>query len=237
MITLYKFGATLGLPDPSPFVVKVETLLRMAGLDYQTDVKGFGKAPKGKLPYIDDDGAKVADSTFIRRHLEQKHGIDFDKGLGPSDKAVAWSFEKMCEEHLYWAIVHNRWMIDRNFTAGPARYFERAPAVVRPFIVRMVRGKVRKNLLAQGLGRHTEAELNTLAIRDVEAISAFLGEKPWLMGAEPCGADASVNAFVTSVLCPVFEWEVRTAAEKLPNLVAYGRRGMARWFPEIGSAT
>ena len=61
MITLYGFGPAFGLPDPSPFVMKAELLLKMSGLAYRIDTSGFNKAPKGKLPYIDDDGAKVPD--------------------------------------------------------------------------------------------------------------------------------------------------------------------------------
>ena len=69
MITLYGFGPAFGLPDPSPFVIKVEVLLKMAGLEFRTDANGFRKAPKRKLPYIDDGGTIVADSTFIRWHI------------------------------------------------------------------------------------------------------------------------------------------------------------------------
>ncbi len=54
MITLYNCGPAWGLPDPSPFVRKVETPLRMAKLPYRTEAAGFAKAPKGKIPYIDD---------------------------------------------------------------------------------------------------------------------------------------------------------------------------------------
>ena len=50
MITLYTFGPAFGLPDPSPFVTKVEVLLKMAGLAYGTNTTGFRRAPKGKLP-------------------------------------------------------------------------------------------------------------------------------------------------------------------------------------------
>jgi hypothetical protein len=32
MITLYAFGPGFGLPDPSPLVTKVETLLKMSGI-------------------------------------------------------------------------------------------------------------------------------------------------------------------------------------------------------------
>jgi glutathione S-transferase len=100
MITLYTFGPAFGLPDPSPFVTKVEMLLKMTGLAYRTDTTGFRQAPKGKLPYIDDDGEQVADSTFIRWHLENKYRIDFDKGLSADQRAVAWAFEKILTPSL-----------------------------------------------------------------------------------------------------------------------------------------
>ncbi|MBS0244877.1 MAG: glutathione S-transferase N-terminal domain-containing protein, partial [Proteobacteria bacterium] len=66
MITLHTFGPGLGLPDPSPFVVKADVLLKMSGLPYRKVISDSRKAPKGKLPYIDDDGTKVADTTLIR---------------------------------------------------------------------------------------------------------------------------------------------------------------------------
>ncbi|MFM9940389.1 MAG: glutathione S-transferase family protein [Hyphomicrobiaceae bacterium] len=233
MITLYGFGRLYGLPDPSPFVSKAEVLLKLAGLGYRRDETGFNKAPKGKLPYINDGGTIIADSTFIRAHLEQRHGANFEQGLDAQQKAVAWAVEKMCEEHLYWAIMDSRWMVDANFDKGPRRYFDKAPRLVRPFIVAMVRRQVRSALKAQGLGRHSRAEIEQLAKRDIDAIAVILGDKPWLMGAEPCGADASVWSFVASLLCPRFESPMREATAAHANLVAYRDRGMARWFPDL----
>ena len=60
MLTFYAFGPGFGLPDPSPFVTKAEVLLKMAGVPYRKDTTGFNKAPKGKLPYIEDGGVHVA---------------------------------------------------------------------------------------------------------------------------------------------------------------------------------
>ena len=166
MITLYAFGPGFGLPDPSPFVTKADVLLKMADVPYRPDTTGFKKAPKGKLPYIDDDGAVIADSTFIRMHLERKYSIDFDAGLSPSERGVAWAFEKMCEDHLYWTVLHARWMIDANFDAGPRRFFDAAPAPIRPLIAAMVRRQVRRDLRGHGMGRHTEEEIAQLAVRE-----------------------------------------------------------------------
>ena len=90
MITLFTFGPYFGLPDASPFVITAMLLLKFAGLDYREDRGGFRKAPKGKLPYINDDGIVVPDSTFIRFHVEKKYGFDFDAGLTLEQRAGAW---------------------------------------------------------------------------------------------------------------------------------------------------
>jgi glutathione S-transferase len=155
MITLYTFGPFFGLPDPSPFVIKAMLLLKLAGLPYREDRGGFRKAPKGKLPYINDDGLIVADSTFIRFHIEKKYGFDFGAGLIPEQKAVAWASEKMCEERLYWAGVATRWLDDANFAKGPAQFFKVVPLPFRPIVQSLVRRKVKKTLKLQGFGRHT----------------------------------------------------------------------------------
>jgi len=233
MITLYTFGSAFGLPDPSPFVVKAEMLLEMAGLPYRTDTGGLRRAPKGKLPYIDDDGTLVADSTFIRWHLEQRHGVDFDAGLDETARGIAWSVEKMLEEHLYWAIVHSRWMDDHNFSRGPAAFFRTVPAPLRPLVMAFVRRQIRKSLRGQGFGRHTNAEIEQLGARSIAATAAVLGARPWLMGEQPCGADATVFAFIGSVLCPAFETPLRIAAESHQNLVAYVDRVGALHYPKL----
>jgi glutathione S-transferase len=232
MITLYVAGPNFGLPDSSPFVSKAEVLLKLSGLPYKTTRANFGKAPKGKIPYIDDGGALLGDSTFIRFHLEEKYGIDFDKGLSAADKATAWAYEKLAEDHLYWAVVDARWSDPANFDKGPRVFFNAAPAPIRPLVVAMVKRRVKQYLWGHGFGRHTRAEIERLGIRDLDAIAAFLGDKPWLMGAEPCGADAALWSMVTGALCPHFEAPIRTAAERHANLIAYRDRGLSRWFPD-----
>jgi glutathione S-transferase len=231
MITLHTFGSMFGLPDPSPFVTKGDVLLKMSGVPYQSVIGDLREAPKGKMPFIMDKGAKIGDSTLIRLHLEQNYGIDFDKHLSPAEKGIAWSVEKMLEDNLYWALVSERWMDDANFEKGPKHFFDSAPALIRPLIVAMVRRGVRKTLHGQGLGRHTRDELLALACRDIDALAAVLGDKPYLMGANKCGADATVFAFSIGVLCPLFASSLCTHAEQYKNLVAYGERMRKEFYP------
>src|SRR4051794_17521262 len=154
MITLYGSGPNFGLPDASPFVTKAETLLRMSKLPFEKALMSFSKAPKGKIPYIDDDGQLLGDSTLIRWHLEKKYGIDFDHGLTGEQRGTAWAYEKMMEDNLYWAIIHARWTDDSNFKRGPQEFFKAAPVVIRPLVMAMVRRRVNNALHGHGMGRH-----------------------------------------------------------------------------------
>lgn len=232
MITLHTFGPAFGLPDPSPFVTKAEMLLKLSGLPYRLATGDVRKAPKHKLPYIDDDARQIADSTFIRFHLEQAHGIDFDRPLNAAEKATAWAFEKMVEDHLYWLFVHERWVDDENFARGPARFFQRVPAVMRPVVVAMIRRSVRKSLHAQGTGRHSHDEMVRLATRDLVAMADFLADKDYFMGAEPTAVDATIFAFTAGALCPIFDSPMRASAERHDNLRRYAARMTARYYPD-----
>ncbi len=233
MITLYTFGPYFGLPDPSPFVMKAEMLLKLSGLEYETNKRGFRTAPKGKLPYIRDGATVVADSTLIRLYLEQKHSIYFDRGLSPQQRGTAWAVEKMLEDHLYWVMVYWRWMVDSNYERGPRNFFRRFPALLRPFIAGMVRRRVRRNLHGHGIGRHSEAEMSVMASRAVDALSQVLGDNEYFLGPEPCGADATVFAFVASSCTKTFESPLRAKLESTPNLAAYHDRMMKQFFPQF----
>jgi glutathione S-transferase len=231
MIKLYAFGPVFGLPDPSPFVLKTHVQLQMSGLDFELASGGPGMAPKGKLPFIDDDGTVVGDSTLIRDHLEAAHGVDFDAGLDGRQKATAWAVEKMLEEHLYWAIVLARWADDVNFAKGPSVFFNAVPEPARDQARAAGRERVLANSQAHGLGRHSPAEIDALSARSLGSLAEILGGGPYLIGDKPCGADATAFAFVAAAATPFFETRVRRQAESHPNLMAYRDRLMGQYFP------
>jgi glutathione S-transferase len=231
MITLYTFGPLFGLPDPSPFVLKTWTHLQMAGLDFVTEPGGPQRGPKGKLPFIDDDGAVVADSVLIRAHLERAHGADFDNGLDGRQQALAWAAERMLEDHLYWAMVLARWADDENFAKGPAHFFDGVPEAAREGVRAGGRQQVLANTQAHGLGRHSPEEIDALAARSVDSLAELMGDGAYLMGDQPCGADASAFAFIAAAAAPYFETPLRRRIEGHSNLMRYRDRMMQRHFP------
>jgi len=231
-LTLYTTRAGFDLPDTSPFVLKTEVQLQMAGLAYDRVSAIPPQAPKGKLPYIDDHGVVVTDSTFIRAHIERTHGIDLDAGLDAAQRAQAWAIERMLEDHLYFAMVWFRWIEPENFARGPAHFADSAPEDQRGQLRRDLQARKQADLHAQGLGRHTRAEIVQLGTRSIDALAVLLGDKPWLMGDAPSGVDATALGMLACVLTPFFDTPLRRAAEGHANLTAYVARLMERYYPE-----
>jgi len=233
MITLYGFGAGFGLPEISPFVTKTEVQLRMAGLAYRKERAMPPASPKGQLPYIEDEGERVADSTFIRAHIERKYGFDFDDGLDREVRAQAWAYERMIEHHVYWALVGARWVDPENFAKGPSHFFDGAPEDRREQLRENAQFRVAENYLLSGLGRHAPDDDVDLALRSILALSVQLGDKPCLMGQKPVGVDATAFGALAGILTPFFASRLRAQVEKFDNLTAYVERMMRKYYPEF----
>ncbi len=231
MLTLYGFGPAFELPDPSPFVMKSEVQLKMAGVPYKFERAAPPAAPKGKIPFIQTGAHRLGDSTFIRAHIERYHHFDFDKGLCTFGRAQAWAIERMLEDHLYFALIHMRWLDDENWQKGPSHFFDGAPAGVAD----AARQRVREKLEHHGLGKHSHEEIAELGGRSLTALAALLGDKPYLMGEEMTGTDATAFAFAAASLTPFFTGELRKRAERHPNLIAYRDRMMAQFYPQFGA--
>src|SRR5690349_21250565 len=136
MIILYQFQPIWGLPNLSPFCIKVETYLKMAGLDYKTALYDPRRAPKGKLPFIEDDHKRIADSRFIIRYLKEKYGDVLDDKLTREERAQALLIERLFEEHLYWVGLYIRWLEPGGWEKTK-EYFAFLPRSIRllvPFI-------------------------------------------------------------------------------------------------------
>jgi glutathione S-transferase len=237
MITLHGFGPMFGLADPSPFVMKVMALLEIAGLPYEFKSADPRKGPKGKIPWLVDGDNVVADSTFIQWHLEKTYGIDFYPGLEAREKAVAWAVEKMCEDHLYFCGVHERWVKEENFNKGPRKFFEIVPAVVRPLVVWQVKRQVVGKVRAQGLGSHSEEEILQLAKRDIGSLATLLGDNRYVFGERATATDAVVHSFVAGALTPFFEGPLRDAVRAHENLMTYEARLTGEWYGDKARGT
>lgn len=231
MIRLHQFAPAFGLPNASPFCMKVETYLRMAGLPFEAVNDGnIMKAPKGKLPYIDDEGTVVADSSFIIEHLKQRHGDPLDAALSPLQRAQATALQRLLEENLYWAVVYTRWVQPAGWAmTGPA-FFGGLPPPLRWLVPPLARRGMRASLRGHGMGRHNAQEVMAIGCRDITAVADWLGPQPYMLGDAPTSVDATAYAFLANVLWAPVQSPLQEHAASRPTLAAYCQRMKARYY-------
>ena len=233
MLTLYAPSGGWALPSISPFCVKLETWLRMAGLDYTRAAGNPAQAPKGKLPYIElPDGTKMGDSALIIRHLTETHGLQVGAPLSPEQSAIGHATCRMLEEGAYWWLVHERWASDAGWATYQPVFGSLLPAGVRWVAVPALRRSVLRSLRAQGTGRHTPDEIATIARADLDAVAGVLGPRDYLLGPQPAVADATAYAILVSVLDFPVDTPARTHLRQHPTLLAYVERMRARYWDD-----
>ncbi len=232
MITLHQFPPALGLPNASPFCLKLELYLRMAGLPYRNRYTlDLHRAPKGKLPWIDDDGTVLADSGLIIEYLKRKYGDSLDVGLAPVQRAGGLAITRLLEDHLYWIMLHDRWISEAGWELTREGFFGSMPWPLRIIVPRLARRGIRAALHGHGIGRHTPEQIHDLGIADVDALAELLGDQAYFLGPQPTSVDAVATAFLANILMAALETPVRKAAAAHPNLVGYCRRMARQYFP------
>lgn len=230
-IELYQFVPAWGLPNASPFCLKLETYLRMADLPYTTiATNDIRTAPKGKLPYIRDRGQTIADSNLIIDYLQQTYGCNLDEHLNASEAAIALAMRRLIEENLYWVLTYSRWQDSQNWEATKAAFFGDLPPILRQVIPPLARKQTSKNLHGQGMGRHSAAEVYQIGIADAIALSDFLADKPFFLGDRPTTLDASAYGVLANILWVPIESPLKEKVQTLANLVAYCDRLKAQFY-------
>ncbi|WP_445367753.1 glutathione S-transferase family protein [Methylomonas sp. BW4-1] len=238
MITLYQFPRAWNIPNPSQFCVKLETYLRMAGIDYQIAETLPLYAPLGKLPFIEDNGLKLADSRMIIRYLQHHYGDSLDEHLSTEQKAIALAWQRLLEEHLYWVCMYSRWQYGaKNWQINKQAIFQGLSQPMMDIVAAFYRLRIRGQMRGHGIGRLPAADIFELGRCDVAAISAALHGKAFLLGDRPSSVDTSAFGVLINLLaCPVSS-PVKDYALTQSALVDYCRRIQERYFPELGEPT
>lgn len=230
-ILLWTSPPCWGLPSSSPFSVKLEAWLRMAGLSYRTCVlRGPPRSPSGKIPYVElPDGRLLADSGVIIDTLTAERGVDLDAGLDEQARGLATAVTRLLEDHLYWAIAWDRWVPPKHWAQTRAAYFGGLPGPLRWLVPPLLRRGVLRALHGQGFGRMTDAAILDRVERDLAALSALLGGREHLLG-RPASVDATLYAFLVCALRPPFDGPLQRAVARHDDLVACCERFERRWW-------
>ena len=228
MLKLHVLPPAFGLRNTGPFGFKCELALRHLKQEFELVLEADPrKAPKAKLPYLDDGGTIVSDSELILEHLDRKTNGGLYGHLTPAERADGVAFTRLTEEHLYWTMVASRWLDDAWWPHIVSGFFAAFPFPLRQVGSMLARRQVRQTYYLQGLGRHTLEEQQGFARRDLEALAGKIGAGPFLLGEKLTAFDFGIAAFLAGAIDNTPPtWFTDVAREYTP-LVEYAERVQA----------
>ncbi|XP_052861436.1 failed axon connections isoform X2 [Anopheles cruzii] len=242
VVYLYQFTRTPMLPSISPFCLKVETWLRLAGLKYENiDHKLKLRSKKGQLPFVEVNGEEIADSTIIMKELAQRYEKDLDAALTQEQRNIAHAMISMLENHLIWVVLSWRSKNTEQMLKGYKINLQHAlgsrlpNALLNFFFKFQFSRKGAKKVKAQGLGVHKPEEIEEFGRKDLKVLSELLADKPFFFGDEPTTLDCvafSVLAQIHFILDEVKYGLKEFMQENCPNLVGHVSRIKERCFPD-----
>jgi len=241
VVYLYQFMRTPVIPSLSPYCLKVETWLRLAGLKYENvDHKMKYKSKKGQLPFVEVNGDEIADSAFIIRQLGEKYNTDLDAGLTAEQRLVAHANISMIENHFAWvvkAVSHMDPEFQLNAYKTDLRQLIPLP-LPTPILNLLFKRRFKlaaKKVRAHGIGVHKPEEIQEFGQNDLQVLHELLGDKDFFFGDKPTTLDVVAFANLaqlvymdSSVTVALRDWLV----EHCPNLQSFCDRVKERAFPD-----
>jgi len=228
IVIVHAIGRGKTVPNNSPFVLKLETYLRMANIPYRID-NTYPHGPKGKTPWITLNGQHYTDSQLIIEFLSMK----YDKIIGhytAEQRAYGRAVRIMMDEFTGFGFALWRYVHDDGQNLH--KTFALPPRTLQAFR-KAARKRVLTNAWGQGIGRHTETEVIIMTKENLRAVSLILGSKKFLLGDEPSEDDCAVFGMLAQGLwsnpgCP-YE---RLMNEELTNLRDYCIRMKETFWPD-----
>jgi glutathione S-transferase len=209
----------------------------MTGLRYEIKIENdTRKGPKEKTPWIVDGDTRMGDSELIIGYLRNKYGVDPDGGLSATERALALAWQRTFEEHYHQAFEHQLFF-GRGGDGRLTEALSALPAVARPVFRIVFRRMLKTQLYARGLARHDEETVLAMGRADLDAASAFLGDKPFFLGEAPRTVDATLFGFLGVSVYVTGDNPLFAYAASLENLRTYTERMRERFFPETLGST
>lgn len=221
-VIVHQFPPGKDIPSLSLFCLKLETFLRLNKIPYENQY-GYKLGKKGKLPWIEYQGERKTDSSFIIEYLKEKFELQIDQGLSDEDKALGRAVKVMIEENSYWGLSYNRFV--DNYNEYKKILAPTSGGIGFNVGLKMTQRKVRAALDGHGIGKHSREEIYELMEKDIMTVSTLLGEKQYLLGDQISSFDCTVFSFFANVLWCGLESPMSTfVKENAANLVAYCER-------------
>ncbi len=220
MLTLYSYPELFGVADNNGYGLKVFAFLKLAGVAFTHEhVFDASAAPRGQLPYIDDDGDVVGDSETIIAHLVGKYRLTIDAALSPAQRTTNLLVTRMLDD-LYWVMSYSRWKDERFYPAFRDGFMAQHSRIDAAGLDK-ARDYNAQRYFFQGIGRYTPDRSYARGIADLQALADLIPAGGYLHGARPTSIDAGIYGFIANIHFFPIPTPLKQFVTAHPNLVRH----------------
>ena len=198
MLTLYSYPELFGVADNNAYGLKVFAFLKLTGVPFRHEhIFDASGAPRGQLPYIDDDGDIIGDSGPIIAHVIRKFGLTIDAGLTQSQRDTDHLVARMLDD-LYWVMSYSRWKDERFWPAFRDALLREHTSLTEEGLHK-AREYNFQRYYYQGIGRYEPDAAMQRGLHDLEVLARLLPAREYFHGAEPTSIDAGIYGFIANI--------------------------------------
>ena len=198
MLTLYSYPELFGVADNNGYGLKVFAFLRLCDVPFRHEhIFDASAAPRGQLPYIDDDGETVGDSDTIIAYLTRKYRLTIDDALTTVQRDTSHLITRMLDD-LYWVMSYSRWKDERFWPAFRDVLIKTHPSLTEAGLLK-AREFNSQRYYFQGIGRYEPDAAYRRGLADLQVLADLLPPEGYLHGPRPTSVDAGIYGFIANI--------------------------------------
>lgn len=237
-VYLVQFPRPGGIPNLSPFCLKLENFLRINNIPYQVvEVESASKGPRGQLPFIELNGRQFPDSGHIVDVLTEKFHLTGDANLTQKDKADIVAYTHLVEQSLFYTMIYLRgkdvkWIFGDQY--GIKNNFIGIKKTLIPVVgPAILSSKIKNKVNNHGIGRLSIDDVIEGGKKDLLALNQLLGDKNYFFGKEPTSFDsAAFGMLIELLLAPQPDQRLIEFAKEKTKLPQFLDRIKATYWPD-----
>ena len=198
MLTLYSYPELFGVADNNAYGLKVFAFFKLTGVPFRHEhIFDASAAPRGQLPFIDDDGKIVGDSDSIIAYVSEKHRLTIDAGLTEAQRDTDHLVTRMLDD-LYWVMSYSRWKDERFWPAFRDALLREHASLTEEGLSK-AREYNFQRYYYQGIGRYEPDAAMRRGLDDLEVLARLLPPSEYFHGAKPSSIDAGIYGFIANI--------------------------------------
>ena len=222
MLTLYSYPELFGVADNNGYGLKVFAFLKLAGVPFRHEhIFDASAAPRGQLPYIDDDGETAGDSETIIAHLIARYRLTIEAGLTTAQRDLSHLITRMLDD-LYWVMSYSRWKDERFWPLFRDALMREHPSLTEAGLLK-ARDFNFQRYHFQGIGRYAPDAAYARGLADLQVLADLIPTTGYLHGDQPTSIDAGIYGFIANIYFYEIDTPLRQFVMADENIVRHCR--------------